>query len=177
MSWWAFIKLWKHVGNLLPIVETRALRRRHWSAAARQINFGRRRPVQKIGGGEVLAAKKCFKGSQKNFVLSSKSSVDDLFLVIDRKLQKNKYTTKMASAARRQIIGGGGGGASINKSRRRRQQIVGGAARPAQGSSRNIVTSPKKFGDVRLDSSAGSLKISKNYFLFKFFLHFIEEKK
>src|SRR6218665_3490702 len=32
-----------------------------------------------------------------------------------RKLQQNKYTTKMASAARRQIIGGG---APINKSRR-----------------------------------------------------------
>src|SRR6218665_1003417 len=28
------------------------------------------------------------------------------FLVIDRKLQQNKYTAKMASAARRQIIGG-----------------------------------------------------------------------
>jgi len=47
--------------------------------------------------------------------------------IINRKLQQNKYTAKMASAARRQIIGDG---APINKSRRRqrRPQIVGGAA-------------------------------------------------
>src|SRR6218665_432203 len=59
-----------------------------------------------------------------------------LFLVIDRKLQQNKYTAKMASLARRQIIGGS---APINKSRRRRRQQIGGgdAVRPAHGSTLN----------------------------------------
>jgi len=44
-------------------------------------------------------------------------------LVIDQKLQQNKYTAKMASTARRQIIGGG---APIN--------TLSAAARPAHGS-------------------------------------------
>ena len=51
---------------------------------------------------------------QNNFLMT--------VLVIDLKLQENKYIAKRESAARQQIIGGG---APINKSRRR-QQIVGG---------------------------------------------------
>ena len=50
----------------------------------------------------------------KNFLMTF------CFLVIDQKLQQNKYTTKMASAVtksrrrrRQQILGGGGGGAGL----------------------------------------------------------------
>jgi len=73
----------------------------YWSAAA-----ARRRSKKVIGGAARRWRKKLFKDSRKNFVLFPKFS-DDFFLVIDRKLQQNKYiATTKPSGARRQIIGG-----------------------------------------------------------------------
>src|SRR6218665_4206175 len=84
---------------------TRAMRRRHCVGSCAPVNFGRRRAV---GPKKSAAARRgrpqtFFKGPRKHFVLFSKFS-DDLFLVIDRKLQENMYTSKMASAGRRQFI-------------------------------------------------------------------------
>jgi len=79
----------------------------------------------------LAAAKKIFSKVPENFCFYPQHFWMTLFLVIDRKLQQNKYTSKMASATRRQLIGGGG--VPINKIRRRRQQIIGGSG-AAQGS-------------------------------------------
>src|SRR6218665_1924987 len=101
------------------LVTLRALRLRLCGGGGAPVNFGRRR--RHAAGPKQSAAARAarpinfFKGPRQNLVLSSTFSYD-LFLVIDRKLQQNKYTAKMTSAARRQIIGGG---APINKSRRR----------------------------------------------------------
>jgi len=76
-----------------------------------------------VGSGCAPPVKKIFSKVHEKMSFYPKKIVDDLFLVINRKLQQNKYTAKMASAAHRQIIGGGGG-APINKSRRRRHRAL-----------------------------------------------------
>src|SRR6218665_1658394 len=94
---------------------TRALRRHHCVGGGAPVNFGQRRRATspKKNRRRDVGGQKCFfKGTQKNFVLSSKFS-DDLFLVVDRKLQESKYTANMAydkllaAAARRSTKVGG----------------------------------------------------------------------
>src|SRR6218665_304074 len=93
-----------------------------WSAAAR-------RPAQKTAGAGGRGPNTFFLKVPEKISFYSQNFLMTFSVVIDRKLQQNKYTATMALAARRKIIGGG---APINKSRRQRQQIVGGGAAGAR---------------------------------------------
>ena len=65
------------------------------------------RSILVSGGGAALVVNIFFKDSRKNFKISfSPQNFLVTFLVIDPKLNENKYTAKMPSTARQQIVGG-----------------------------------------------------------------------
>src|SRR6218665_422793 len=101
---------------------SRVVRRRHFVGMGGQFLLaaaGRRRSKQLaaswVGAARRWRPSNVFQRFPKKFrsILKPQNFLMTFFR--HRKLQQNKYTTKMASAARRQIIGGG---APINKSRR-----------------------------------------------------------